>query len=165
MSATANALTLAALGVTTCVAAWSLQAPARPATPENPPTAAAADRATAPPRPAAAAFDRRPEQVAQPSDRRRQLLLPDGSYVPALNDAVDAAPLHEYWGPRPWSPIVAVERSGAGVDWYRHANGSYSTTQMVMRPDLGRMAAMTRVAHVGQAPAAPAPAATRDGPR
>lgn len=83
----------------------------------------------------------------------RDLLLPDGTTVPTLNDAVDAAPIAKFWGSSPWSPIVGVERSSAGVDWYKHADGSYSTTQMVWRSDLGRHAAMTRVAHPGPAPA------------
>jgi hypothetical protein len=114
-----------------------------------------------PPPPAAPARGRlatAPPTAAPAADHRRELLLPDGTYVPTLNGATDAAPLHEYWGPREWSPIVAVERNDAGVDWYRHANGSYSTTEMVMRSDLGRLAALTRVAHIGQAPVAPAPA-------
>lgn len=89
---------------------------------------------------------------AEPSPR---LELPDGTSVPTLNGAVDAAPLHHYWGNWPWSPIVGVVR-GAGVDWYQHADGSCSTTQMVWRSDLGRHAAMTRVAHPGPVPAAPA---------
>ncbi len=93
------------------------------------------------------------------SDRSRELELPDGTFVPALNAAVDAAPLATYWGPSPWSPITGVERNSAGVDWYQHANGSYSTTQMVWRKDLGRYAAMTRVAHPG--PAAPVASAPR----
>lgn len=87
----------------------------------------------------------------------RKLELPDGTVVDALNGAVDAPPMKDYWGPFKWSPIVGVERSSAGLDWYKHADGSYSTTQMVMRTDLGRMAAMTRVAHPGPAPAATAP--------
>ena len=86
-------------------------------------------------------------------DRSRELELPDGSYVPALNGSVGATKLAEYWGRLPWSPIVGVERSSAGVDWYRHEDGSYSTTQMVWRKDLGRYEAMTRVAHPGPAPA------------
>ena len=86
---------------------------------------------------------------------RAALLLPDGSTVPALNGAVDAEPLATFWGPFPWSPIVGVERNDQGVDWYKHADGSYSTTQMVWRPDLGRHAAMTRVAHPGATPPAP----------
>ena len=87
-------------------------------------------------------------------DRSRLLELPDGTTVETLNDAVDAAPLAQFWGQHPWSPIIGVDRSSAGVDWYRHADGSYSTTQMVWRKDLGRHAAMTRVAHPGPAPAA-----------
>jgi hypothetical protein len=86
----------------------------------------------------------------------RDLLLPDGTTMPTLNGATDAEPLATYWGPFPWSPIVGVERNDQGLDWYRHADGSYSTTQMVWRQDLGRMAAMTRVAHPGAAPARPA---------
>lgn len=92
-------------------------------------------------------------------DRSRELELPDGTFVPALNGAVDATPLATYWGPSAWSPITGVERSSAGVDWYQHADGSYSTTQMVWRKDLGRSAAMTRVAHPG--PAVPVAAAPR----
>ncbi|HZN37870.1 MAG TPA: hypothetical protein VFD82_03650 [Planctomycetota bacterium] len=86
-------------------------------------------------------------------DHSRELELPDGSFVPALNGAVGATRVAEYWGPLPWSPIAAVERSSAGVDWYRHQDGSYSTTQMVWRKDLGRYEAMTRVAHPGPTPA------------
>ncbi len=107
------------------------------------------------PAPVAAATGRlAAADAAQPTevDHARDLALPDGTFVPALNDAVDAAPLQDFWGPQPYSAIVGVERSSAGVDWYRHADGSYSTTQMVWRSDLGRFAAMTRVAHPGPAP-------------
>lgn len=86
-------------------------------------------------------------------DRSRELELPDGTFVPALNGSVGATKLAEFWGPLPWSPIAGVERSSAGIDWYRHEDGSYSTTQMVWRKDLGRYEAMTRIAHPGPAPA------------
>ncbi|MFO1076897.1 MAG: hypothetical protein U1E73_04125 [Planctomycetota bacterium] len=108
----------------------------------------------APPAPAAATVDLAPRPAAV-TDHTRDLELPDGTFVPALNGATDAAPLSTYWGPFPWSPIAGIERAD-GVDWYRHEDGSYSTTQMVWRSDLGTQAAMTRVAHPG-----PAPAATR----
>ena len=104
--------------------------------------------AVAPPRPNAAEEDPAPN---------RRLELPDGTFVAALNGAVDAPSMKDYWGPFPWSPIVGVARSDAGLDWYEHADGSYSTTQMVMRSDLGRMAAMTRVAHPGPATVPTAP--------
>ena len=106
------------------------------------------------PAPAAAvASVERAKAAPSDVDHSRELELPDGSFVPALNGAVRATKVAEYWGPLPWSPIVAVERSSAGVDWYRHEDGSYSTTQMVWRKDLGRYEAMTRVAHPGPAPA------------
>lgn len=75
-----------------------------------------------------------------------QLELPDGSVVAALNGATGAMRLAAAWGPHPWSPIVTVERSDAGVDWYVHADGSRSTTEMKWRPDLGREDALVRVA-------------------
>jgi len=87
---------------------------------------------------------------------RRELRLPDGSYVPALNGAEGAPPLQLFWeAGRPWSPIVGVARSDAGVDWYVHADGSRSTTEMKWRSDLGRLDALTRVAHPGDAPPPP----------
>ena len=93
----------------------------------------------------------------QPAGNRHKLELPDGTFVAALNDAVDAPSMKDFWGPFDWSPIVGVERSSAGVDWYKHSDGSFSTTEMVMRPDLGRKVAMTRVAHPGPAPVETSP--------
>ena len=141
------------IGAMALLAPWLLRdAAARPAA--VPPTTVV----VAPQEPAAApalgaiAAPRATPAAAKPTGSR-DLLLPDGTTVPTLNDAVDAAPIAQFWGPEPWSPIVGVERSSAGVDWYKHADGSYSTTQMVWRSDLGRHAAMTRVAHPGPAPA------------
>jgi hypothetical protein len=42
---------------------------------------------------------------------------------------------------------VGIETNSQGLDWYKHKDGSYSTTQMVWREDLGKKMAMTRVAH------------------
>lgn len=75
-----------------------------------------------------------------------RLALPDGTFVPCLNGTVGAPPLSPHWGNRPWSPIVATERSDVGVDWYVHADGTRTTTEMKWRPDLGRLDAMTRIA-------------------
>jgi hypothetical protein len=93
----------------------------------------------------------------QQTGNRHKLTLPNGTFVDALNGAVDSPPMSDYWGPFDWSPIIGIERSSAGVDWYKHADGSYSTTEMVMRSDLGRKVAMTRVAHPGPAPATTSP--------
>jgi hypothetical protein len=90
-----------------------------------------------------------------------QWLLPDGSRVALLNGATNARPLAEAWPQdRPWSPIVRVERSDVGVDWYVHADGCRSTTEMRWRADIGRMDAVTRI---GQPVAAPpiAPGSSR----
>lgn len=88
-------------------------------------------------------------------------LLPDGARVPALNGARSPQPMREVWPVSvPWSPITGVEHSPAGIDWYVHADGSRSTTQMVWRADLGRMDAMTRLAR--PAPRVPLPVAAKD---
>jgi hypothetical protein len=146
------AIAVAALG---SLGAWVLPGDGSEPVPADAPATVPPAAPAAPPLPAAGTVERAAtEPVAE--DRSRQLELPDGSFVPALNGAVDAAGLAHFWGPMPWSPIVGVDRSSAGVDWYRHEDGSYSTTQMVWRSDLGRHAAMTRVAHPGPAPAAPA---------
>ncbi len=99
----------------------------------------------------------RVKPVPADPDQSRQLALPDGTFVPALNNAVEAAPLADYWGNWPWSPIVGVEANSAGIDWYRHEDGSYSTTQMVWRSDKQRYLPMTRVAHPSPQTAATSP--------
>jgi len=91
------------------------------------------------------------EEEAPAKSGSDRLQLPDGTSVPSLNGAIDAAPLQDFWGPRPYSAIMGIEQAD-GIEWYRHYNGSYSTTQMVWRNDLGRHVAMTRVAHPGPTP-------------
>jgi hypothetical protein len=117
---------------------------------------AAAEQPTIAAAAAAGHVQRAPAAKPASPEPSRRLELPDGTSVPALNDAIDAAPLQQFWGNWPWSPIIGVVRGANGIDWYEHADGSCSTTQMVWRSDLGRHLAMTRVAHPGPAPAAPA---------
>ena len=82
------------------------------------------------------------------------LSLPDGTFVRCLNGATGAPPLSQHWGTRPWSPIIEIERSDRGVDWYVHADGTRTTTEMKWRQDLGRYDAMTRIAvPMGEPPA------------
>ncbi len=128
-------------------------APVEPA--DSPPTApdtapdTADDEGTAP---ATGGF-RTVQPMTEPkvADKPHLLELPDGTFVPTLNGAVDVAPLADYWGPHPFSPIIGV-KSSDGVDWYEHADGAFSTTVMVWREDLGRRAAMTRVGRPGPPP-------------
>ncbi len=147
-------LALAGISVLGLGQLWLGTRPTPTSTPGATPAAAVTANVDAPAPLAGSAAPSAPEAPETPEDRSKLLELPDGSFVQTLNGAVDAAPLATFWGPKPWSPIVGVQRSEAGVEWYEHANGSFSTTQMVWRPDLGRHDAMTRVAHVGPTPGA-----------
>ncbi|HEX6813547.1 MAG TPA: hypothetical protein VF384_18150 [Planctomycetota bacterium] len=146
------ALTLACAAAVATAIAWPSEQPETAPPSGDAPAPAAAVAAPAPAADAVARTERATKKD-ESVDRSRELELPDGTFVPALNGAVGASGIANYWGPMPWSKIVGVERSSAGLDWYRHEDGSYSTTQMVWRKDLGRYAAMTRVAHPGPAPA------------
>lgn len=72
------------------------------------------------------------------------LLLPDGSKVAPLNGVTN--PPRLLWQNPEWSPIVRQERN-AGLDWYVHADGSYSTTQWIWRQELGRLDATSFSLH------------------
>ncbi len=73
------------------------------------------------------------------------LVLPNGKKVRALNGVTTEVRL--LWpAETPYSPITGVTRT-QGIDWYVHADGSRSTTQMVYRSDLGRKTAMSMVAN------------------
>ena len=48
---------------------------------------------------------------------------------------------------RPFSPVIGKKRNSKGTQWYEHEDGSFSTTIMGYRKDLGRMDAITNVAH------------------
>jgi hypothetical protein len=96
---------------------------------------------------AAAAIVAAPAASRDPTGPRDgQLALPDDTFVPCLNGARGAPDLRLFWGDRPFSPIVSIERTDLGIDWYVHADGSRTTTEMKWRADLGRFDAMTRVA-------------------
>lgn len=88
-----------------------------------------------------------------PADLPRMLQLPDGDFVPALN-GVRNPPRMEWPNDRPFSPIIGRVRT-TELEWYVHADGTRSTTQMSFRTDLGRFDAVTTVANpapLGQLP-------------
>lgn len=86
-----------------------------------------------------------------PPDRRNQLALPDGTFVAPLNGVERPALLP--WPPyRPWSPIIGKETDPDGLQWYRHADGSSTTTRMDWHPQLARLDPVTIVLN----PVAPA---------
>ncbi len=106
-------------------------------------------------------------RTPEPAARKRMVLLPNGDYVPTLNGVLDA-PAMDWPTSIPYSPIIGRE-STATLDWYVHADGSKSTTQMAFRTDLGRMGPVTTVANpapVGQRPAdEPGLEPKRQGPK
>jgi hypothetical protein len=84
-----------------------------------------------------------PEPEAKvPTERR--LKMPDGSFVPTLNGVVNPAPIA--WGSVPYSPIVRKQIDPT-VEWYVHADGTYTTTIMQWRSDLKRNDACTVCLH------------------
>ncbi len=77
-------------------------------------------------------------------EKQRTFELPDGTRQPVLNQAYGAPKM--LWPKEiPWSPIVRTIRGSKGLDWYEHADGSMSITQMVMHTHLGRIAPITNV--------------------
>lgn len=92
-----------------------------------------------------------------PKSRIIPILYPDGSRMPPLNGVKVAPSL--YWPPEvPFTPVVGTFVDAQGIEWYKHADGSQSTTQMVWRKDLGREDAVSRVA----APTTPLPMLLED---
>jgi hypothetical protein len=92
-----------------------------------------------PPAPAAAA-PTAAESPAQPSAAPAALaVFPDGSTWPLLNGVTETVTMP--WPDRPFSP-VAEKITDQGQDWYRHVDGTWTTT--VLRPETvsGRMVAM-----------------------
>ena len=81
-----------------------------------------------------------------PAPSRGKAVYPDGSEHPALNGVEER--IQVAWpGQVPFSPIVGQFVDADGLHWYRHEDGSQSTTKMAWRKDLGRNAAMTLVAN------------------
>ncbi|MFQ5507398.1 MAG: hypothetical protein ACE5F1_21750 [Planctomycetota bacterium] len=79
-----------------------------------------------------------------PPDPRKYLRCPDGTYAPALNGVDEPAPLN--WPQdRPWSPIVRKTTDSSGLDWYVHADGTHTITQMTWHSQFQRMDAVTLV--------------------
>jgi hypothetical protein len=81
---------------------------------------------------------------ARPAVTVRPLQLPDGTQTAPLNGITEPGRMN--WGNRPYAPIVGTVHC-QGVDWYRHADGSLTTTVEVYRSDLGRRVPVTLVAH------------------
>ena len=97
--------------------------------------------------------------IAEPAEKvpaERRLKMPDGSFVPTLNGVQNPAPIA--WGDVPYSPVVRKQIDPT-LEWYVHADGTYSTTIMQWRSDLGRNDPCTVCLH----PATPAAVEAPDG--
>ena len=75
-----------------------------------------------------------------------RLGLEQGDRVATLNGVKE--PIELIWPDGlAYSPITGTQTDPDGLQWYVHADGSRSTTQMVWRSDLGRKVAMAVVAN------------------
>lgn len=123
MNATTLVFPLAAVALVTSLA-WTMGA--APDVPEALPQAIAAATAEVPvvsPAPTPAAAPCAPPAIAAPAATTRFV---DGSHLPALNGV--ATDLTMPWpGGGPFSPVLKVI-THQGQQWYRHADGSMSTT-------------------------------------
>ena len=117
---------------------WTLRTPPEDAPKPPPPTA----EKPADPKPSTApvmTVPYLPEPEAKvPAERR--LKMPDGSFVPTLNGVVNPAAI--VWHSGPYSPVVRKQVDPT-LEWYVHADGTYTTTIMQWRSDLGRNDACT----------------------
>ncbi len=81
--------------------------------------------------PAAAKFPERsaPEPTRSPRESHKMVRFPDGTWLPALNGAM-GAPAVVWPKDVPFAPVVKIVRDAQGVDWWSHADGSWSTSIM-----------------------------------
>ncbi|MDA0374139.1 MAG: hypothetical protein O2865_10175, partial [Planctomycetota bacterium] len=95
-----------------------------------------------------------PEKVA----RADRIEMPDGTWLRALNGAKDA-PALQWPADVPYAPVIGKTTDGGGQDWYRHADGSMSTTSVVEGSGLPGPLSLSTVANPApRAGAAPIPA-------
>jgi len=70
----------------------------------------------------------RPFTGPAPADSLR---FPDGTWLPAVNGARGAGAFPGFSGGRPYAPVVEVIRDSTGLLWFKHADGSHSTVQLL----------------------------------
>jgi hypothetical protein len=85
-----------------------------------------------------------PAPTRSPADPEGMIRYPDGSFMPTLNGVKRPAGI-QWPSEVPFSPIIG-KQTAAGVEWYVHADGTQTTTQMVWRSDVQQDVAVTHVA-------------------
>lgn len=108
------------------------------------------------PPPALATPDSRPASTSEsltavratrdPLELLDSVRFPDGSYLPLLNGAKGKVVMTWPAG-RPFSPVVGKVGGGQSEEWYRHADGTLTTTVVKFRSDLGREDVLCQVAN------------------
>ncbi len=77
---------------------------------------------------------------------RRWVEMPDGTWMRALNDVLDAPKI--LWDRAvPKSPVVGLRTLDDGVTWFVHADGTLTTTTRLWRDDLAREDVTTLTQH------------------
>jgi hypothetical protein len=135
--------------------AWSLRNGPAEKPPEPAPPMAPEKAPTPTPGAATSVVMRIPDKKGVPPEQL--LRFPNGETAAPLNGIENPATC--VWGTDvPWSPIVRRELNN-GLEWYVHADGTYTTTTKVWRSDTQRMEPVTLCLH----PTTPAPLNGDDG--
>lgn len=92
-----------------------------------------------------------PEQPTQSDVAPAQAKFPDGTARTALNGVT--VPLTIDWpGQRPYSPVVEVVTNENGVSFWKHADGSFSTTLVRVETVSGKVVQFAQTYTPGPAP-------------
>lgn len=123
--------------------AWFLREPPaeKPVAPTQPP---GAPEKPPMPTPGAATAVVLPIPSTKDVPAERLLRFPNGETAAPLNGIENPATC--VWGDTPWSPIVRRELNN-GIEWYVHADGTYTTTTTIWRSDTKRQEPVTFCMH------------------
>ncbi len=73
----------------------------------------------------------------------RGIPLPGGGFLPALNGVVVSSPIDRPHNKGVLPVVVAIVVDDSGLEWYRHADGSMTTSRYVFNPSQKRWEAAT----------------------
>lgn len=73
----------------------------------------------------------------------RGIPIPGGGFLPALNGVVQSSPIDRPPQKGVLPVVVAVVVDDSGLEWYRHADGSMTTSRYVFHPTHKRWEAAT----------------------
>ncbi len=82
-------------------------------------------------------------ELQQEPRAQRGIPLPRGGFLPALNGVVQSSPIDRPAAKGALPAVVAVVVDESGLEWYRHADGSMTTSRYVFHEARKRWEAMT----------------------